>query len=109
MLKVEDYTIYLVRGDSAYLQVIVYNQNGTQYIVKDDDELVFSMKKKITDNNYSLQKQCDINGYMYLEPEDTEVLEPGRYVYDVQLTLSTGEVFTIIPVSYFYLLEGVTE
>lgn len=31
-----------------------------------------------------------------LEPADTENLTPGKFVYDVQVTLSGGEVYTVL-------------
>ena len=43
-----------------------------------------------------------------IEPEDTKALECTHYRYDIQLNKSNGDVFTVIPPSYFRILTEVT-
>ncbi|MCD8124274.1 MAG: hypothetical protein LUE23_04445 [Lachnospiraceae bacterium] len=44
---------------------------------------------------------------LVIDPEDTKDLAFGRYVYDIQLTKSTGEVDTFIPKGTLKLTEEV--
>ena len=41
-------------------------------------------------------------------PADTADLACGQYCYDVQVTLSDTDVYTVIPPSDFILAKGVT-
>lgn len=41
-------------------------------------------------------------------PEETQELQPGKYIYDIQLTESNGRVTTIIEPSNFELRGDVT-
>ena len=55
------------------------------------------MKRDFSDKNAALEKTIP-NGTMILEllPSDTSGLDRGSYVYDVQITLENGDVFTFI-------------
>ena len=40
--------------------------------------------------------------------EDTKAMAFGKYVYDIQLTMADGDVYTIVPPATFDLLKEVT-
>lgn len=112
MYKVDNHNnILLIRGDSIPgISILVLKENGEEYVMQQGDELKFTMKKKTEDRAPVLQKTIE-NGQLFIDPEDTELLECGVYRYDVQLTYTRNGrriVDTIIPPANFKLLEEVT-
>lgn len=97
--------IELIRGDTAEFDVEVADQNGNPYELQPGDKLEFTVKKKSTDEVPLIHKT---GSYVRINPEDTNVLEFGNYVYDVQLTLADGKVDTIVPMNTIRILEEVT-
>lgn len=108
MITIENNEISITKGDTAYIKAIIVYNNGNNYELKKGDTLTLSVKKYANDSNYAFQKNIIDTDIITIEPEDTINLIPGRYVYDVQLNTNFGEIFTIIPNSYFYVMEGVT-
>lgn len=106
MFKIEEQTIYLTKGDSAYIRVKV---EPDSYIAHEGDTITLSVKKKITDSGYAFQKVVAAGEVIHIIPEDTKNLDCGKYIYDVQLSTSYGDVFTIVEPSSFYIREEVTE
>lgn len=98
MFKVEDSFIYLTRGDTAYLEIELEDDEKFNA----GDKIVLSIKRSLTnDAQYVLQKEVNVNNEVEsvtikIEPEDTTNISYGLYYYDVQLTRSNGDVFTII-------------
>lgn len=108
MLYIDGNNIKLTRGDTAYLTVPIKTALGEDYVVQDGDTLTLSVKKKSTDNNYVFQKVLDGSNTFHIEPQDTAGVEFGKYKYDIQLNTANGDVYTIIDVSTFTILEEVT-
>ena len=109
MLKIDGNTIYLTKGDTAYLDVGLVYADDKPYVAHEGDTITLSLKRNILDSDYSLQKVVNAGETIVFNPDDTKDLTAGKYVYDVQLDTNASEVFTIIPTSDFYLQEGVTE
>lgn len=110
MLYVEsDGTIRLTRGDTARLTVNVTNDiDGNEYIIQEEDTLTLTVKKSISDSVASLQKVIHGSNAFHIEPADTASLDFGSYKYDIQLTTSGGDVYTVIGPATFTLLKEVT-
>lgn len=113
MLYVEDNgTIRLTRGDSAWLSVAIDNVKSDDsidsYDVTSDDTLTLSVKKKVKDENYLFSKTVTGSTSIYIKPDDTKGIPFGKYIYDVQLTTGSGDVFTIVEPSTFEILPEVT-
>lgn len=108
MLIILGHEIRLTRGDTAYLSVSLTNRDGTPYIIQPDDTLTLSVKKGIGAVGYALQKRAVGTEKIKLLPEDTAHLPFGQYKYDIQLAKSNGDIFTVISVSNFILLEEVS-
>ena len=70
--------------------------------------LTLTIKKSTTDSAALVSKDADAESVFTFAPTDTEGLAFGEYKYDVQLTTAQDEVYTVIPVSKFVLLEEVT-
>lgn len=98
-------SIDMIRGDTVMLDITVTKAGGAEYELTDDDELLFTVKKDTHTSEALIQKQ---GAHIVIEPADTESLEYGSYVYDVQLTTHDGIVDTIIPPTRFKILEEVT-
>lgn len=104
--------IRLTRGDTAYIQVGIklVNPDGTSedYEMADGDKLYLSAKESINDTAYSFQKVITGTNIFHILPQDTEGLDFGAYVYDVQIITENGDVYTIIEPTVFELLSEVT-
>lgn len=106
--------IAMHRGDIHYERFIIKDPTGT-YTDIDFDEIYFTVKKTPKDRPYLFQKvlsngsieKLDIGDYqLKIEPEDTNSLPYGRYVFDINI-----KYLDIIDESFvgiFDLLEEVT-
>ena len=101
--------IRLTRGDTAMLKVSITNDiTGNEYTVAEDDTMVLTIKKDISDTDVTVQKTLVGESTFHIEPNDTRSLEFGKYIYDVQLNKANGEVYTIIEPITFEILQEVT-
>ena len=103
MFHVNGTNIKLTRGDSATLSVAL---DG--YTMQDGDALTLSCKVDPSKDDYLFQLTADATQTFAFEPQTTAGLDFGAYRYDIQLTTSGGEVYTVIPVSSFTVMEEVT-
>ena len=89
MFKISGNNIYLTRGDSAAIELQVVN-GETPYDFS-EDEVKFSLKKRLSDKQPLIQKtfgnyDSETNkASITIEPEDTAGLDFGDYLYDIQL------------------------
>ena len=80
---------------------------------EDGDRVYFTVKESAEKEDKLIQKIAtefsDGVAYIPIFPRDTKPLKFKRkYVYDVQLTTASGDVFTIIQPSKFVVTEEVT-
>ena len=112
MMKVSGTKISLTRGDSVIISVAA--TDGTNpFPLTTGDTIYFTIKADAGTSTKLVQKvittfTVDGKAIITLNPADTKPLAYGDYLYDVQLTLSTNEVITIIAPSRFTILEEVT-
>ena len=106
MLTIKGNEIHLTQGDSAYLNVEITNDDGTPYAIKEGDTL--TMTVKATNGTKIFSKTVQAYESIIIEPQDTINVGVGRYKYDIQLN-TENQVYTIIPVSSFFIEEGLTE
>ena len=107
MFKIDSDRLYITRGDTGRLTVSIRDQNGNKYTPSSDEIIVMTVKKSVGDESslFSAQaKDCEI----VITPEYTKSLAFGEYVYDVQITLSNGDINTIIPSNKFIVYGEVT-
>lgn len=105
MFQIINNTIRITRGDSGEIDLTIYDVDGSEYELKDGDEVLFTVKENVYSANHLFQKS---GTKISVLPEDTQNLSYRKYVYDVQLTTATGTVDTIIPPSTFEVLSEVT-
>lgn len=108
MLLVERTRVTLTRGDTARLKLSIQDENGNDYIPDENDTIVMSVKRSLTDVTFVFQKTLSNDEFLIL-PVDTASLEPGTYYFDVQATVANGDVNTIIPPTELVIMRGVTE
>ena len=95
MLKCEENTIHLTRGDSAVLLLKIRKNDDTEYELQAGDSVLFTVKNSVYDTAVIMQKKLT-GGAIKLNPDDTKNLQYGTYYYDVELTQSDGFVATVI-------------
>lgn len=111
MLYVEDnQTVKLTRGDTAYLSVSITNpcSETGYYVMSENDTLTLSVKKNVKDDSYIFTKSITGSNEFHIEPEDTADSAFGKFVYDVQLTTESGDIYTIIEPHTFEIMSEVT-
>lgn len=90
----------MVRGDTLSFGIEYSFDGETQ---QDLQECHFSCKKNADDENYAFQKSLGdgiskVSNGKYrirIAPEDTENLEVGNYLYDLEIGLN-GDKFTLL-------------
>ena len=97
--------IAMTRGDSESITVacsMPFADGDTVYFtLRQDAESEIVLQKAITEF-------FDGKAVIPLLPEDTEPLDFGNYLYDIQVTRADGAVTTLIVPSRFRLNEEVT-
>ena len=98
-------SITMTRGDSESITVRCsepFVSGDTVYFtVREDAESPVSLQKVITEFP-------DGEAVIGIYPQDTESMDFGEYVYDIQVTRADGTVTTLIVPSKFKLNEEVT-
>lgn len=100
--------ISLTRGDTAFISIEMKNRDGTSYVMKEGDQVIFTCKESTYSPGILFQKALRPDGTIEISPEDTRHLPYGDYVYDCELRRYGGEVQTFIPPSLFTVCEEVT-
>lgn len=92
----ENDTITLTRGDSFACQFPYFlNDSEEPYELQEGDKVRFAVKAEWDDMAPVINKP--MSGYnLKLEPQDTKLLEFGKYWYDVEITFANGDVLTYI-------------
>ena len=103
--------ITLTRGDTFKTVIRIENQDGEAYQPQDGDVVRFALNKKYKKDDEGpplILKVLDNEDLLLeLKPEDTKNLKYGPYVYDIEITLSNGEVYTVIDRATLILSEEV--
>lgn len=111
MLKISGTKISLTRGDSAYITLHINMSDGSPYEVQENDIIKCQVRDKVNDGNLIFEGTIEkINDEIvwHIRPEDTKNEEVTNYVWDAQIELENGDVFTFIPTSAFRLMDEVT-
>lgn len=84
MLKIEDNNIFLTRGDSATIDLTIYDEDGNIYTPKQNDVIVFSVKVNVNNVELALRKTFD-NLTLTITNAESLKFNYGSYFYDVKL------------------------
>lgn len=108
MLKINNKTITMTRGDTAKITVSITTSDGSPYIPQAGDSIRFAVKKRYTDEEVLINKDIPIDTLLLvIEPEDTKPLRFGSYKYDIQITMADGTIDTFIDRADFVLTEEI--
>ena len=107
MFKVDDNNISMIRGDSGVFTITIADTDGNPVELTAGDVLTFTLRRTPRSPTIVLQKTIT-EGTLTINPSDTQDMQFGSYVYDVELKRADGYVDTIIPPHEFLILEEVT-
>ena len=108
--------ITLVRGDTLQLTLRdIKLSDGTDYILSDTDIVYLDVKKYATDKTAIIRKSATKADYVggglpfVFLPADTVNLPVKEYYFDVRLFVDDDNIYTIIPMSKFNIIQNVTD
>lgn len=110
MVKIEDNTITITRGDTLEAAVTIKLEDGTDYVPAEGDVIRFALKSAYSDDTPKFIKTIPNDTMILrLEAEETKQLKARTrpYVYDMELTTPGGTVYTFIAQGKFYVTEEV--
>lgn len=112
MLKIRGYNIELTRGDSAYITVQILDNDGNKFLIQGNDKVRIQVRSRPNTGKLLFEAKMFFNQdkdlVWYIRPEDTKNTKAGKYVYDAQVELANGDIFTFIPMSTFEIADEVT-
>lgn len=104
--------IEFTRGDTAYLDFDIIDDDGNEFLLGENDIVKCQVRESVADDSQLLfegvMEYADGKATMHIRPEDTAGKEVKTYVYDVEVEMENGDVFTFIPVSNFTLMDEST-
>lgn len=102
----------MTRGDSESITISVVDEDNRETLLEKGDKIYFTVKKDVGMTEKTIQKIvtdfANNVAIIDIEPVDTNNLDIGDYIYDVQLTKKTGRVITIIKPHKFTIEDEVT-
>lgn len=108
MVIIKNNVITITRGDTLETPVAIELESGKDFYPSNGDRIRFALKKRYSDPKPIIIKNIDgENLILRLDAEETKILSPGRYVYDIELTTAEGYVDTFIDRGEFYVTEEV--
>ena len=106
----------LVRGDTLKLTVTdIKLSDGTDYVLSDTDIVYLDVKKYATDKTAIIRKSATKADYVdgglpfVFLPADTANLPISEYYFDVRLFVDGDNIYTIIPMSKFHIVQNITD
>ena len=108
-------SITLTRGDTFETPIEI-KKNGEDYTPAANDKVLFSLKRDLmtADKSEYIDEKPLISKVipndtmmLILDPEDTENLPFGKYVYDIKIIFESGKVNTFIENAKFRLSPNV--
>lgn len=104
-----DKTVKLVRGDYGEMEVSCsWKEDGktVEYVLQPSDTLEIGLKRSDEDAEFALYKVVQGSNTIVFEPDDTNAMEPGRYLYSVRLNISGNRPYTLIHKRTFVIGES---
>ena len=95
MLEISKGIIKFTKGDTVAFDVELKNADDTFYEMQKGDKLTFTLKSISTANDYGFKINTSTTKFV-IPPSSTNILEPGKYCYDISLNTADGNVYTIV-------------
>ena len=110
-----DKKITMVQGDTGVIRMRISN-----YELSQGDEVRFAIVNKAnpsillcqhSDKKIVLEKQVTVfekdgSARIVIYPYDTEYLQPGKYLYEIQVKTKDGRIDTVVALTSFTLMDG---
>ena len=110
-----DKKMTMVQGDTGVIRMRIHN-----YELSQGDEVRFAIVNKAnpsillcqhSDKKIVLEKQVTVfekdgSARIVIYPYDTEYLQPGKYLYEIQVKTKDSRVDTVVPLTSFTVMEG---
>lgn len=94
MFEIKNNVIKITRGDSASLHVELMKPDGLEYVMSEGDTLTMTVRKVI--GSAVLMQIVSETNEIYISPADSKKLSVGSCVYDIELKVLAGDVFTVV-------------
>ena len=97
VLRKNSVSVYVTRGDSANFPLNITRADGSQFIpdVTKGEQIIFTVRSGPKSEEYPPLIQKNITGTrIEIEPEDTENLDYGAYIFDVEVKYMDEELET---------------
>ena len=108
--------IALVRGDTLKLTLTdIRLSDGSEYVLNDTDVVYLDVKKYAADTTPVIRKSATKSDYVdgglqfVFLPADTADLSISEYWFDVRLYCDDDNIYTIIPMSKFRIVQNITD
>ena len=105
-------TITVQKGRTLSVVISVDDADGEPYTLESGDKIRFGVRN-VSGGNKLIYKELtssdEVDGEypLTLTPENTNIAV-GRYLYDVSLQTSDGDLYDIVPADYFIVKDSVT-
>lgn len=97
----------MTRGDTVRFGMSL-TVDGETYEPTEGDLIKLGIKELYEDEECLVEKEIPTDTLIvHIEPEDTQDLDFGEYVWDIQITFANGDVYTFIERAKLKLLEDV--
>lgn len=104
--------ITVQKGRTLSVVISVDDADGEPYTLESGDKIRFGVRN-VSGGNKLIYKELtssdEVDGEypLTLTPENTNIAV-GRYLYDVSLQTSDGDLYDIVPADYFIVKDSVT-
>lgn len=100
------------KGRTISLVISVDDADDDTYTLQTGDKIRFGVRavsggSKLIYKELTSEDEVDGEYPLTLTPENTNIT-PNRYLYDVSLQTSSGELYDIVPADYFIVKDSVT-
>ena len=100
------------KGRTLSVVISVEDADGEPYTLESGDKIRFGVRNvsggsKLIYKELTSEDEVDGEYSLTLTPENTNIAV-GRYLYDVSLQLSSGELYDIVSADYFIVKDSVT-
>ena len=100
------------KGRTLSVVISVEDADGEPYTLESGDKIRFGVRNvsggsKLIYKELTSEDEVDEEYPLTLTPENTNIAV-GRYLYDVSLQTSDGDLYDIVPADYFIVKDSVT-
>lgn len=116
MFKVKNNAITITRGDSGIAEISLQTAEGEEYTPQEGDSIRFALKSNrftprmtaFIDIEPLIEKAIPITDLnLRINPQDTQNLPFGSYLYDLEITFADGYVDTFVNCADFRIVPEV--